>query len=101
MKPQLCLFLKKPSLVIVAVCQPQLWSTHVRLCVCVCLCVCVHDNSQSNGSIYLNFEHIVVYGNSSDEFDIRHCAIKVKVTAVFLHLPHTNCQVLYLSLDTC
>ena len=40
----------------------------VRLSVCVC--VCVHDNSKNNGSIDLKLEHIVVYENSSDEFDI-------------------------------
>ena len=73
--------------VIVAVYQPQLWSTHVRLsvclsvCLCVCLSVCVHDNSKNNASIQLKLEHIVVYENSSDKFDIGHCAIKVKVTA--------------------
>ena len=50
----------------------------VRLSVCVC--VCVHDNSKNNGSIDLKLEHIVVYENSSDEFDIGHCPIKVKVT---------------------
>ena len=57
--------------------------THVRLCVCVCVClsVCVHDNSKNNGSIHLKLGHIVVYENSSDEFDIGHCPIKVKVTA--------------------
>ena len=49
--------------------------------VCVCLSVCVHDNSKNNGSINLKLEHIVVYENSSDEFDIGHCSIKVKVTA--------------------
>ena len=59
----------------------------VRLCVCVCVCVCVclsvcvHDNSKNNASIHLKLEHIVVYENSLDEFDIGHCAIKVKVTA--------------------
>ena len=53
----------------------------VCLCVCVCLSVCVHDNSKNNGSIHLKLEHIVVYENSSDEFDIGHCPIKVKVTA--------------------
>ena len=75
-------FLKKPSLVlslsnqgpghneqsliIVAVYQPQLYSTHRCLCVClsvlvsVCLSVCVHDNSKNNGSIHLKLEHIVV-----------------------------------------
>ena len=43
------------------------------------LSVCVHDNSKNNGSIDLKLEHIVVYENSSDEFDIGHCPIKVKV----------------------
>ena len=61
-------FLKKPFLVIVAVYQP-------------CVSVCVHDNSKNNGSIHLKLEHIVVYENSSDEFDIEYCPIKVKVTA--------------------
>ena len=45
------------------------------------LCVCVHDNSKNNGSIHLKLEHVVVFENSSDEFDIGHCPIKVKVTA--------------------
>ena len=51
------------------------------MCVCVCVCVCAHDNSKNNGSIHLKLEHIVVHENSSDEFDIGHCPIKVKVTA--------------------
>ena len=54
------------------------------LCLCVsfrlCLCVCVHDNSENNGSIHLKLEHVVVFDNSSDEFDIGCCPIKVKVT---------------------
>ena len=29
----------------------------------------------------MKLEHIVVYENSSEEFDTGHCAIKVKVTA--------------------
>ena len=53
----------------------------VCVCVSVCLSVCVHDNSKNNGSVDLKLEHIVVYENSSDEFDIGHCPIKVKVTA--------------------
>ena len=69
----------------------------MSVCVCVCVClsvcpsvclgvclsvrVCVHDNSKNNGSIDLKLEHIVVYENSLDEFDIGHCPIKVKVTA--------------------
>ena len=47
----------------------------------VCVSECVHDNSKSNDSIHLTLKHIVVYENSSDEFDIGHCPIKVKVTA--------------------
>ena len=50
-------------------------------CVCVCLSVCVHNNSKNNGSIDFKLEPIVVYENSSDEFDIGHCSIKVLRTA--------------------
>ena len=50
------------------------------VCVCACLSVCVHDNSKKNALIHLKLEH-VVYENSSDEFDIGHCAINVKVKA--------------------
>ena len=45
----------------------------MSVCLCVCVSVCVQDNSINNGSI-------VLYGNSSDEFDIGHCTVKVKVT---------------------
>ena len=51
------------------------------LSVCLCVCVCVHDNSKNNGSIHLKLQHLIVYENSSDEFDIGHCPIKVKVTS--------------------
>ena len=47
----------------------------------VCLSVCVYDNSKNNVSLDLKLEHLIVYENSSDEFDIGHCPIKVKVTA--------------------
>ena len=53
----------------------------VSVCLSVLVSVCVHDNSKNNGSIHLKLEHIVVYENSSDKFDIGHCLIKVKVTA--------------------
>ena len=53
----------------------------VSVCLSVCLSVCVHDNSKNNGSIDVKLEHIVLYENSSDEFNIGHCPIKVKVTA--------------------
>ena len=55
-------------------------SVCVSVCLCVCVSVCVHDNSENNGSIHLKLEHIVVYENSSNEFDIGHYPIKVKVT---------------------
>ena len=55
-------------------------SVCLSVSVCVCLCVCVHDNSKNNSSIHLKLEHIVVYENSSDEFNIVYCLIKVKVT---------------------
>ena len=53
----------------------------LAVCLCWCVSVCVHDNSKNNGSIHLKLEHVVVYENSSNEFDIGHCPIKVKVTA--------------------
>ena len=59
------------------------------LCVLVCECVClsVYTINQkiifqlTYCSIYIVVKHIVVYENSSDEFDIGHCPIKVKVMA--------------------
>ena len=50
------------------------------LCVCVCVCVFLHDNSKRNRSRNTKLEYIVVYENSSDEFDIELHRIKVKVT---------------------
>ena len=69
----------------------------VCVCVClsVCVCVCVHDNSKNNGSIDLKLEHIVVHVNSSDEFDIGHCPIKVKVT--FTTIQNVNAYISALS----
>ena len=58
-----------------------LMSISVSACVSFRLSACVHDNSKNNGSIHLKLEHVVVYENSSDEFDIGHCPIKAKVTA--------------------
>ena len=59
---------------------------HVRMCVPLCVCVAVCESvytitQKNNGSIHLKLEHIVEYENTSDEFDIGHCPIKVKVTA--------------------
>ena len=47
------------------------------MCVFPCLCVCVvlHDNPSWNTKL----KYIVVYENSSDEFDIELRRIKVKV----------------------
>ena len=52
----------------------------VCLCVCLRLCVFLHDNSKINRSRNPKSEYIVVYENSSEEFDIELCRIKVKVT---------------------
>ena len=54
------------------------------VCVSVCLSVCLSVytiTKKNNGSIDLKHEHTVVYENSSEEFDIGHCPIKVKITA--------------------
>ena len=56
-------------------------SVCLSVCVPVCVSVCVHDNYKNYGSIHLKLEHVVVYENISDEFDIGHCPMKVKVTA--------------------
>ena len=48
----------------------------VYVCVSVCVSVCVHANLKNNGSIHLKLEHIAVYENSLDKFDIGHCPIK-------------------------
>ena len=64
-----------------SVCLCVCLSVCLSWCLSVCLSVCVHDNSKNNGSIDMKLEHIVVYENSSDEFDIGHCPIKVKVMA--------------------
>ena len=61
--------------------MPVCLSVCVSVSVCVCVCVCVHDNSKNNGSIHLKLKRVIVYENSSEEFDIGHYPIKVKVTA--------------------
>ena len=71
-----CVFGKRNYRVLVRV------SVCVYACVCVCVRVCVflHDNSKRNQSRNTKSEYIVVYENSSDEFDIELHRIKVKVT---------------------
>ena len=70
------------------------------LCVCVCVWVCVflHDNSKTDRSNNTKSEYIVVYENSSEEFDIELRQIKVKVTVgfqkIFAIYRNTNCQIL-------
>ena len=49
-------------------------------CLSVCLSVCLCTRKLKN-SIDLKLEHIIIYENSSEEFDIGHCPIKVKVMA--------------------
>ena len=72
-------------------------SVCVSECVSFRLSVCVHDNSKNNRSIHLKLEHIVVFENSSDEFDIGHC--QGQGHGMTYH--NTNCQGLYLSFGTC
>ena len=64
------------------VCGKRNYWVLVRVFVCVCVCVCVflHDNSKRNRSRNTKSEYIVVYENSSDEFDIELHRIKVKFT---------------------
>ena len=80
-------------------------SVCVSVCVGVCLPVCVTVyaiTKKNNGSIHLKLEHIVVYENSLDDFDIGHCQGQGHVvTLKFFSIYHnTNCQVLYLSFGT-
>ena len=69
-----CVFGKRNHRVLVRV------SVCVCVCVSVCVCVFLHDNSKRNRSRNTKSEYIVVYENSSDEFDIELHRIKVKVT---------------------
>ena len=46
----------------------------------MCVCVFLHDNSKRNRCRNTKSEYIVVYENSSEEFDIELRRIKVKVT---------------------
>ena len=50
------------------------------MCPCLCVCVLLHDNAKRNWSRNTKLEYIVIYENSSDEFDIQFRRIKVKVT---------------------
>ena len=59
----------------------------------MCVCVFLHDNSKRNRSRNTKLEYIVVYENSSDEFDIELRRIKVKVTVgVQKFFPFTTIQ---------
>ena len=59
----------------------------------MCVCVFLHDNSKRNRSRNTKSEYIVVYENSSDEFDIELHRIKVKVTvSVQKFSPFTTIQ---------
>ena len=65
-----------------SVCLCVCLSWCLSLCVSMCVCVSVYTITQkNNGSVHLKLEHIVVYENSSEEFVIGHCPIKVKDTA--------------------
>ena len=75
----------------------------VCVCVCLCLCVCVflHDNSKRNRSRNTKLEYVVVYENSSDEFDIGLRRMKVKVTVgVQKFSPFTTIQIVRSNIST-
>ena len=62
----------------------------VFMSVYLSVCLSVYTITKNNGSIHLKLEHIVVYENSSDEFNIGHCPIKSRSRRdfeIFLHLP--------------
>ena len=84
---RVCVCLCVCVFVCVSVCVCE-WAS---VCVCVCVFVCVlHDNSKSNGSSNVKFEHFVVYENTSDKFDNGHCWIKVKVTVQHVYVQTIN-----------
>ena len=65
-----------------------------RVLVRVCVCVFLHDNSKRNQFRNTKLEYIVLYENSSDEFDIELRRIKVKVTVgVQKFSPFTTIQI--------
>ena len=68
------------------------------------VCVCAHDNLLNIGPRYLKLKHIVVYGNSSEEFVISLSNPGQghdKMLEDFSIYHNTNCQVLYFSFGTC
>ena len=96
-----CLILNYRVIIIVAFLENATIGYSLEsLCVCVCasvfVCVCVflHDNSKRNRSRNTKSEYIVVYENSSDEFDIELHRIKVKVTVgIQKFFPFTTIQI--------
>ena len=65
-----------------------------RVLVRVSVCVFLHDNSKRNQFRNTKLEYIVLYENSSDEFDIELRRIKVKVTVgVQKFSPFTTIQI--------
>ena len=80
-----CIFGKRNNRILVRV------SVCLCVCVSVCVCVCLHDNSKRSRNTKL--EYIVVYENSSDEFDIELRRTKVKVNiGVQTFSPFTTMQ---------
>ena len=70
----------------------------VYVCMCVCVCVFLHDNSKRNRSKNTKLEYIVVYENSSDEFDIELHWIKVMITVgIQKFSPFTTIQTVWSS----
>ena len=83
--------LKKENATMFFLTKPSLVRVLKSVCVSVSVSFFVHDNSKNNGSIHLKSEHIVIDGNSSEEFDIGHCLNQSQghsvTLKIFLHLP--------------
>ena len=81
--------------VCVCVCVSVFVCVGVCVCVCVCVCVFLHDNSRRNRSRNMKLDYVVVYENSSDEFDIESSRVKIKVSVgVQKFSPFTTIQTL-------
>ena len=73
------------TIIMVAFLSNAIKSTRVCVCVCVCVFVCVHNNS-----IHLKLEHIVMYENSSQEFNMSAQGQGHGVTLKFFFIYHNT-----------
>ena len=79
---------------------------HIHHSFYLCVCVYVHDNSKNNGSIHLKLEYMVVSEKARTNVTLGIVQSRSRsqrgMTLKFFSIYHNaNCQVLYLSFDTC